>query len=98
VHIDDKVEALFMRGRSSEKVNTSKINFRSKFRGCKANKICHFCKRQGYLIVDCYKSKNKEIEENNKQPQQTVETDFVQSNSIGDVLLATTFERRNSTE
>jgi len=68
-------------------------------RARKTNKTYRFYKKLGHLITPCFKYKIKKgREEKNKQPQQTIIVDFVESQSNGDVLLATNSEKRSYTE
>ncbi|KAH0765169.1 hypothetical protein KY285_001040 [Solanum tuberosum] len=99
VHSEDKGEGLFVRGRSQDKGSTSKRKFRSTSKGHNFSKTCCYCKKPGHDISNFYKLKNKnEREETNKKMQKVVEAGVVESDSEGDVLLAISDDKRNSSK
>ena len=86
----EKGEDLFVRGESFDKRNTNK----SKMETHKSNKFYKYYKKRWHLVDNCYILKRKkEKDERNKQPQKSVETSIVESDSDGDVLFATSTKR-----
>jgi len=93
---DDKAEGLSVRGRTYEKDGTSKRSSRSKSKGRKSSKFYKYCRKQRYLVDECYKLKNKK--EKDEENNQSAEASIVDSRSDGDVLLITTMDNKGATK
>jgi len=88
----EKGEGLIVRGESFDRGKTSKSNFENH----KSNNLCRYCRKSGHINSECFKLKNKrEKEEDNSHshPHEPTKVIFVESDSDGDVLFATSTER-----
>ena len=91
IHIDS-VEGLVVRDRSTGRVgNGGRRKNRSKSRNPHAGKTCNFCSKLDHIVANCWKLKNKkEKEEKENQSKKPATADCVlESESNGDVLVAT---------
>ena len=99
VHSEDRGEGLSVKGRTQEKWSTNKKRFRSKSRGHKSNKTCHYCKKLGHNISDCFILKKKQEKEGKKKPLQSAEAANIENEYDSDVLLSVvTSDERSKTE
>jgi len=88
----DSAERLVVRGRTTEKRgNSGRRKNSSKFRNPHASKTCNFSGKLGHIVANCWKLKGKkEKEEKENQSKKPATTDcIVESESDGDVLVAT---------
>ena len=84
----DPAEGLVVRGRTTEKNgNDNRKKNHSKFRNPHSNKTCNYCGKFDYIQANCWKLKNKKGKE--KKEKTTTSDYVVESESDGDVLLAT---------
>ena len=93
----EKIEGLFVRGEFFDKRNTDK----STFKGRKPNKFCKYCKKRGHLIDECWHVKDKREKEENHtdvHPHEPGKVTFVESDSDGDVLFATSTKKGNNSD
>ena len=89
-----QADGLFVRGRSEHRdFENNKSKGRSKSRH--KNKICNYCKKKGHIKADCFKLKNKNKLEENRN---TAEASIAADESDGTIFVATANVVKSSDE
>ena len=95
VELEAHGDSLFVCGRPQKKNFCEEQRKSSKSRN--SNKICHYCKKKGYIKKECFKLQNREKKFRNKQGEKSGKASVMELDQInGQLLVASDADLRAS--